>query len=254
MHAAVTSWHGWELSQLGRHDEAQTIWKTGLDHSTTAQNLTARAYLLSKVGLGADDVGDHELALRCHQESADLFTRTHDNGGLGYTLSRLSWTHRMLGDFDAAMQAATDALECFERVNHRWGIGASLGRRAHAELDAGHLAEAATDFARCIDWGEAKQMPTIVLYGLVGIGLCSLSADDAERAVELFAHNALAPQNPYAPTFAVPGLAAAEAQLPSDEFERARARGEALDLESAKALARGYARDLGARTAAAATV
>jgi hypothetical protein len=55
LHALVTSWHGWEAAQLGRHAEAGEIWRRGLTHAEQAQNQTARAYLLSKVGMRADD-------------------------------------------------------------------------------------------------------------------------------------------------------------------------------------------------------
>lgn len=242
--AVVTSWHGWELSLMGRHAEADAIWKHGLEFVTAAQNQTARGYMLSKVGLAADDLGNHDLALHCHRESMEIFGATGDNGGLGYTLSRISWTQRMLGNFDEAIAAADEGLERFRAVNHRWGIGASLGRRAHASLDAGHPVEAAADFSECIGWGERKGLPSIVWYGLVGIGMTLASTGQDEPAVELLAHAMAVPGNPYAQPFARPGLDELASRMPAETYSDAVRRGEALSMEEAKATALDCARSL----------
>ena len=239
--AVVTSWHGWELSLSGRHEEANAIWQAGLELVSEAQNQTARGYMLSKVGLAADDLGNHELALRCHHESTRIFEATGDNGGLGYTLSRISWTQRMLGNFDEAIAAADQALERFQIVNHRWGIGASIGRRAHAQLDAGRHADAAAGFGECIDWGQDRSVPPIAWYGLVGVAMTLADLGHDEQAVELHAHSETIGGNPYAAVFARPQLAALEEAMAPTAFQAARQRGHAMSLPQALASARGHA-------------
>jgi DNA-binding SARP family transcriptional activator/predicted ATPase len=238
LHALVTSWHGWEASQLGRHDEAGEIWRRGLAHAEQAQNQTARAYLLSKVGVWAEESDEHEIAMQCHRDSAELFRRTGDHGGLGYTLSRLSWTCRLLGDFDAAIGYAEAALEEFRQVNHRWGIGASLGRMAHAHLDAGHPDLAARRFRECLDWGDQTEMPTIVCYGLAGISLTLVAVSDDERAAVLFAHSVGIAQNPYLSAVCRPGLAGVGERLAPERLEAATERGRSLDMTEAVLFAR----------------
>ncbi len=238
LHALITSWHGWEAAQLGRHDEAGEIWRRGLAHAEQAQNQTARAYLLSKVGMWADDNDEHEIAMQCHRDSAELFRRTGDHGGLGYTLSRLSWTCRLMGDFDAAIVHAEAALEEFRQVNHRWGIGASLGRMAHAHLDAGHPDVAAGRFRECLDWGERTAMPSIVCYGLAGISLTLVAVGDDERAAVLFAHSMGVAQNPYVSVVCRPGLADVGERLAPEQVEAAVERGRSLGMTEAILFAR----------------
>lgn len=240
LYAALTSWHGWELSLLGRHAEADEVWQRGLAHAAESQNETARAYLLSKVGLSADDLGNHALALQCHEESVRLFEPMGNDAGLGYTFSRISWTQRMLGNTEEAITAAARGLEHFENVSHRWGIGVSYGRRGHAHLDAGHHGMAVRDFADCITWGAERQVPTITWYGLVGIALTLVEVDAALEAVGLLAHNVAIAQNPYAPGLAKPALDELEGRLDDDVFAEARRRGEAMSMEQAVAVAMGW--------------
>jgi DNA-binding SARP family transcriptional activator/predicted ATPase len=245
LHALVTGWHGWEASQLGRHDEAGEIWRRGLAHAEQAHNRTARAYLLSKVGMWADENDEYEIARQCHRDAAEHFRQTGDHGGLGYTLSRLSLTCRRMGDIDAAIDYADAALQEFRQVNHRWGIGASLGRMAHAHLDAGHTDLAARRFRECLDWGEQTAMSTIVCYGLAGISLTLVAVGDDERAAALFAHSMGVAQNPYLAIICRPGLADVGERLAPERLEVAVERGRSLEMTDAILFARHCADEVG---------
>ncbi len=254
LHALVTGWHGWEALQLGRFDEGGEICRRGLAHAEQAQNQTARAYLLSKVGMWADENDEYEIAMQCHRDAAEYFRQTGDHGGLGYALSRLSLTCRRMGDIDAAIEYAEAALQEFRQVNHRWGIGASLGRMAHAHLDAGQTDVAARRFRECLDWGEQTAMWSIVCYGLAGISLTLVAVGDDERAAVLFAHSMGVAQNPYLSIICRPGLADVGERLAPERLEAAVERGRSLEMAEAILFARHCADEIAGPMSAEARV
>lgn len=227
------AWYGWVIIEQGDAETAQTIWREGLADAEAINHQSGQAYLLSKLGVAADELGDHEEAARLHQESREFFVKAGDLGGEGYTLSRLSWTFWTMGDYAKAKQYGQEGLAKFEEINHRWGVTTSRCRIGLAELGLGELAEARHSFLSAVELALANKMQAIVYYALMGMGRVFAAGGRTDDAAKLLAHNVAAPQNPYV----------ALAQEALDELgelatEALRTEGQAMTDEEAIALAR----------------
>jgi tetratricopeptide (TPR) repeat protein len=228
------AWYGWEIFELGDTEGAEEIFHRGLSLAEEIHSYPGRAYLLSKLGVAADGLGNHAAAADYHQESREIFVKTGDLGGQGYTLSRLSWTYWLMGDFAKAKQYGEEGLEKFEEINHRWGVAASWCRIGLAELGLGNTAASAAAFRRGLDLAIENGLQTVGYYALMGMGRTYAAGDDLDRAARLLAHNVGLEQNPYVALAceALEGLGeAATAEL--------RSSGAAMSLDEAIALARG---------------
>ena len=76
------------------------------------------ARLLNNLGLLHRSLGEYEDALKCFQQSFDIFKGMGDQASLGTLLNDISLIHMDHGEYDAALQYLEDALE----VNCKWGI------------------------------------------------------------------------------------------------------------------------------------
>ena len=193
-HAA---WYGWVIFEQGEVGRAQEIFQEGLDVAVADNTYPGRAYLLSKLGVAADGLGNHEEAAQYHLEGREIFVKTGDLGGQGYTLSRLSWTYWLMGDYVRAKRHGEEGLENFEEINHRWGVAASWCRIGMAELGLGNVEAAAEAFRTGMESARRHKMQTLVYYALMGMGRVFAAEGKTDAAVRLLVHNVQAPQNPY---------------------------------------------------------
>ncbi len=231
---------GWALYLLERLDEARSVLSEYLARATEIRNGIARAFLLSKLGVVADEMGDHATAADHHHEGREVFVKAGDAGGQGYTLSRLSWTHYLLGNHQLALRYALDGLEHFESMNLRWGMAISHSRAGLAEVELGRTTEAKARFLRTIEIAEETDIPDAIHYGIIGIGL-ALSADgrDAEAA-RLLLGSIAADRNPYR-RFAETGLAAIRERDSVSDLDSVGASAATLSLGELSAEARRFA-------------
>lgn len=228
------SWHGWVVFEQGEVELAHRIFRSALDIAEAEGTYPGRAYLLSKLGVVADGLGDHEAAAEYHHEGREIFVKTGDLGGQGYTLSRLSWTYWLMGDYAKAKRYGEEGLEKFDEINHRWGVAASWCRIGLAELGLGDLRAAAAAFRTGLESAVHHKMQTLIYYALMGMGRVYAAEGKPESAIPLLAHNVAAPQNPYADL-------AQEAldDLAAEENHEMVATGRQMTLEDAIAMARG---------------
>jgi len=229
VHAA---WYGWVIFEQGDVEQAQAIFGDGLDLAEAENSYLGRAYLLSKLGVAADGLGNHEEAAQYHHEGREIFVKTGDLGGQGYTLSRLSWTYWLMGDFVKAKRYGEEGLEKFDEINHRWGVAASWCRIGMAELGLGEIEAAAEAFRTGLGLAVGYQMQTLCFYALMGMGRVYAAEGRIDAATRLLAHNVHAPQNPYLEL-------AQEAldDLADQGTEELRQSGIAMTLDQAVALA-----------------
>ncbi len=230
-HAA---WYGWVIYELGDAGQAQGIFRRGLDIAEADGTYPGRAYLLSKLGVAADGLGDHEAAAEYHHEGREIFVKTGDLAGQGYTLSRLSWTYWLMGDYGKAKRYGEEGLEKFDEINHRWGVAASWCRIGLAELGLGDVGAAAGAFRTGLDSALRHNMQTIVYYALMGMGRVYAAEGRTDDAVRLLAHNVEVPQNPYADL-----AQGALDELGDRATEDLRHAGSEMTLDEAIALAAG---------------
>ncbi len=228
-HAA---WYGWVLFEQGDIEGAQENFQRGLDIAEGAGDYLGRAFLLSKLGVAADGLGNHEQAAKYHHEGREIFVKTGDLGGQGYTLSRLSWTYWLMGDYVKAKRYGEEGLEKFDEINHRWGVAASWCRIGMAELGLGDVEAAAEAFRTGLDSAAHYKMQNLVYYALMGMGRVFAAQGKTDAAVQLLVHNVQLAENPYA-NMAQEALD----DLADREAEEMRLSGSAMTLEEAVGLA-----------------
>ena len=228
-----TSWYGWVIIEQGDAERAQAIWEAGLADAEAINHNSGRAYLLSKLGVAAGELGDHEEAARLHHESREIFVKAGDLGGEGFTLSRLSWTHWFMGDYAKAKQFGEEGLAKFDEMNHRWGVATCMCRIGMAEVGLEDATAARNSFLAGMDLALANKMQVIAYYALMGMGRVFALEGRTEDAVKLLAHNVEAKQNPYADLAreTLEGLG----EVVSEEL---RSAGSTMTNEEAMALAR----------------
>jgi len=228
-----SAWHGWVIIEQGDAEQARAIWREGLANAEAANHQSGRAYLLSKLGVAADELGDHEEAANLHQESREIFVKAGDLGGEGYTLSRLSRTYWLLGDYAKAQQYGEEGLAKFDDINHRWGVAVCWCRIGMAEVSLDDPEAATNAFLTGMDLAMDNNMQAIGYYALLGMGKVFAARGRIEQAVQLLSYNVQAPQNPYA------GLAQeALGALGDQATDEAMAAGAAMTMDEAIALAR----------------
>jgi class 3 adenylate cyclase/predicted ATPase len=193
----IGAWKGWALLQLGRPEEGRTVFTGYLAGATERRDGISRAFLLSKLGVAEDDLGDHASAAERHHEGREIFVKAGDEGGQGYTLSRLSWTHYLMGNYELALRYALDGLSHFETMNLRWGIAVSHSRAGLAELAMGRTTEAKPRFLETIRLAREAGLPDQVHYGIIGVGLALAAEQRPRDGAFLLLGSLAAERNPY---------------------------------------------------------
>jgi class 3 adenylate cyclase/predicted ATPase len=193
----IGAWKGWALIQLGRTEEGRTVFTEYLTKATERRDGISRAFLLSKLGVAEDKLGDHASAAERHHEGREIFVKAGDQGGQGYTLSRLSWTHYLMGNYELALRYALDGLGHFEAVNLRWGIAISHARAGLAEVALGRTTEAKARFLETIRLAREAELPDATHYGIIGIGLALTAEHRPRDGAFLFLGSLAAERNPY---------------------------------------------------------
>ena len=242
--AIVMSWYGWVIIEQGRVDDAVAVWEQAHKEVGAALHQTGRAYLASKLGIGADEKGEHERAAQYHYEAREVFVKAGDLGGEGYTLSRLSWTHHLLGEDDKAVEYGHAGLERFEQLNHRWGVAASWCRIGFAELGRGDIAEASRAFGMGLEKALDSDMKIVAYYALIGFGMLLVDQGREHDGAVLLAFNQGIENNPYESmaTEALESLGSAG----RDTVHRATAEAASLTFDDAVVRARRSADHLSA--------
>ena len=233
----LAAWHGWTQVVAGEAEAGHRIFAEGEARARIAGAELGRAYLLSKLGVSSDELGEHEAASDFHRQADEVFVKFDDIGGQAYVASRLSWTSYLSGDYEMALRYALDGLEKFESVNHRWGMAASRCRAGLAEIELGRIEDALRRFREALALAQAAGMREVAYYALTGIGRAWVaSANDHDAAVLLAFTDVEA--NPYR-EFATPALEAVAERLGQDQMEALSERASDMDLEGAVALAQG---------------
>ncbi len=235
----LPAWHGWTRLLAGEAERAKAIFAEAEAEARLAGAELGRAYLLSKLGIASDELGDHDAAVQYHGGAQDVFVKFNDPSGQGYALSRLaiSWFYK--GDHELAVRYALEGLEMFESVNHRWGTIISRCRAALPEIELGRIDEALAHLDEALDLAERAGMREAMFYALTGIGRAWAASGRDEDAAALLSF-ADTTGNPYR-DFVIPALETLEGRLDTDQWATARDRAADLDLESAARLVRASA-------------
>lgn len=226
----IGAFKGWALVQLGRAEEARTVFTFYLAGATERQDGICRAFLLSKLGTALSDLGDHASAAERHHEGREIFVKAGDRGGQGYTLSRLSWTHYLMGNHELALRYALDGLSHFEAMNLRWGVAISHARAGLAEVALGRVTEAKARFLETIRLAREAGLPDATHYGIIGLGLALVAENRHREAARLLLGSLSAERNPYR-GFAEGGMTEIRATGAVDDLDAAGAAAATLTLD-----------------------
>lgn len=227
----IHAWGGWNRILMGESAEGHRVFVEGEQLARAAGFELGRAYLLSKLGVSSDALGDHRAAAEYHGQAQDVFVKFSDVGGQAYALSRMAWTWFLEGDHEVALRYALEGLEKFESVNHRWGTIVSRCRAALPELELGRIDSAIGRLHEALGMAERVGMREAMLYALTGLGRAWAAQGDDTNAAVLLAFTDSS-SNPYR-EFASPALAAVAERLEPDAIAAAQERAAALDLEGA---------------------
>ncbi len=233
--AILPAWHGWAKILDGDIEGGQAIFAAADERLQTNGHQLGRAYLLSKLGVAADEAGDHLAAADYHGQAQDVFVKFNDPSGQGYALSRLSWTWFSQGDYELSIRYALEGLEHFESVNHRWGTVISRCRAALPEIELGRIDSALERLYEALDMAERAGMREATFYALTGIGRAWAAAgrdDDASLLLSFCDRD----DSPYK-AFAAPKLEAVSQRL-GTAFVPIRERADSMDLNGAVRFAR----------------
>jgi class 3 adenylate cyclase len=226
----VGAWKGWALVQLGRTEEGREVFTTYLADATERRDGISRAFLLSKLGVAEDELGDHASAAERHHEGREIFVKAGDRGGQGYTLSRLSWTHYLMGNHELALRYALDGLGHFEAMNLRWGIAISHARAGLAEVALGRTTEAKARFLETIRLAREAGLPDATHYGITGVGLALVAEGRPRDAARLLLGSLSAERNPYK-DFAEKGMDDVRSTGALDDLDAVESAAATLTLE-----------------------
>jgi tetratricopeptide (TPR) repeat protein len=148
-------------------------------------NLWGAAFAISKMGLAADGLHEHNKALSYHQEALSVFEQTNNQTGKGYSLSRMSMSAFFLGDYHQARRIGQEALQLFKEIDHRWGISSSLSRVGFANLGLGQVDSARKAFIQALWFSQQEKMAPLSLYALAGIACVKLQTGKMEPGINL---------------------------------------------------------------------
>ena len=236
--AILPAWHGWARLLDGDTQGGRAIFAAAEERLQANGHQLGRAYLLSKLGVAADELGDHAAAAEYHGRAQDVFVKFNDPSGQGYALSRLSWTWFSQGDYELSVRYALEALEHFESVNHRWGTVISRCRAALPEIELGRIDSALERLHEALDMAERAGMREATFYALTGIGRAWAAAGRDEDSALLLSF-CDRDDSPYQ-SFVEPKLGTVAERLGDTAIESIRARAAAMDLDEAMRFTRSH--------------
>jgi len=138
------------------------------------------AFALSKMGLAADGLGQHDTAMQYHQEALEIFEETGDQAGRAYCLSRMSTASYFLADYDQAAVYGLEGYKEFQKIGHRFGLYLSQCRLAFAYIGSGDISQAAISLYQVLEETRKHDMVQLTLYALAGLS-CALVIVGEER-------------------------------------------------------------------------
>jgi predicted ATPase len=178
----VDVWLGWGEIFTADLTSAREHFDEALETARATGSQMLLGYSFSKVGILADELGDHETGLRYHLQSHERFERAGDRPGLGYAMVRASLSAYFLGDYEAALRYARAGLEAFSEINHPWGIAASMCRLGFAALHVGDLTEARRALREAAERATVIGLRSLVVNAVTGLAAVAARDGDPSTA------------------------------------------------------------------------
>jgi len=224
---------------------ARKLLEAGLSAASSAGDLSATAYASTLLGLALFGLGESHRGRALVEGSLALHRRSADKAGVVLALAQLGFIHLCSGDLGAAVgrygecgRLAQSSGNLWYEKYARWGLGVAAWLRADHDRAAGLLCAAlcsardmddSIGIALCLDalaWVAASQEKGAQAVILLAAADAAWTAIPAGLPPPLRAHHDAA-------------LACTQEGLPGSAYEAAFAKGSAMSLAEAIALALG---------------
>jgi len=189
-------WLGHVYFLLGEYEQGMFTLQKCRDLFQQKGTLWGIAFAVSKMGLAADGLKNHDKALQYHQKALEVFKRIENQVGIGYSLSRMSMSACFLGNFEQALKYGKEALELFDELGHRWEISCSLSRIGFAYIGMGLFDFAQENFSKALEISDQNQMEPLSLYALAGLCCVMMKMGQEKDAFELMYYVKYHPKTP----------------------------------------------------------
>lgn len=227
-------YYGWLLYLLGDNEGARTHFLESDRFYIQDGNQWGRPFVLSKLGLIEDSMGDYEQAMHFHEQARDTHLASNDKAGVAYSNSRMSMSAYGMERYEDALKLAKVGHEVFDEIGHRAGTTMSLCRIGFAAIGLGELSTAEDHFRQAIERSLEYESPAYLYYALAGFASIYAIEGKNDKAVELYTFVKEDPISPQVYKVLMERwFTEFLDDMPQDERQAAEEQGRKLTLEEA---------------------
>jgi predicted ATPase/DNA-binding XRE family transcriptional regulator len=145
-----------------------------------------KAYLLHVAGVLASVHGDHDHAVKLHEESLNMYRKMDHKKGVGTSLRALGLVAYERGDYGRAVRLHEQALALDREFGTTFGIAWSLRALADAVLEQGDLKHARTLLEESLALSRSEEHAWGIVRTLASLGDLACEAGEYAQASRLY--------------------------------------------------------------------
>ncbi len=230
------------LAQLMRYrlGDEELVWEPEevAEVLRTSEDVDGAADVLILAGAESLRTGDTEQAVRCLQESQDLYDSVGDEQGSAQALVFLGGILLGKSEIERAEEYFERGIQLARKSGNPLSMWVSLYHMALAAQSKEEYARAVRYYTEAMAVGQETRDRTHVALALVGVAECSATQGEPERAARLFGavdavllSVGISFQPLHASASHEQHMNLTREQLGAETFEEARAEGRAMTLE-----------------------
>lgn len=230
---------GNEARHEGDQPAAYAYLQEGLQIARETGDRRDIAVFLGDLGIAAQSLGDMAAARSYYGESLDIHRELGNKRGIAMMLVNLGELARSEADYDAAQPLYEEGLSIARELGDRWGVGMVLHNLGHVAYHRGRYGHAMDLFSESLrifrDLGNKRD----IAYCLAALAGVLGATGKPDQAAVLFSaaqwlQNTISSNLDHADLIEYErNLAAAQAQLSSEDWQRAWTHGQAITLDQA---------------------
>jgi predicted ATPase len=140
---------------------------------------------LRELGLVAYEQGDYECAVRLHEQSVALAQEFGTTFGIAWSMRALADAVRARGDLSRARMLLEESLALSRGKEHTWNIARTLVSLGSAACEAGEYARASRLYEESLELGRWMGLNHNILSCLEGLARVAIAQGKMERAAWL---------------------------------------------------------------------
>jgi len=230
-------------SMTDRYQKAIEAYSEGLAISERLNNKQGQANCLGSLGRVLIMVEDYDKAGRLFEEALPLFEELGDRRRIAITLDLLGCVYMNQGKYDLASELTMRCMDIEREIGDRWGVAASLHNLGNIRLRQGLFDEARSLYLENLD-AYIELGERYIGDSLDDLAGLAIAQQEFEKAAQLYAVSekirakAGTRRESFLQSTYEKQLVKLHSQLDAASFDAAWARGDALELDRALALAR----------------